>query len=482
LFLNFVETRQDDRSQEFEAITSKSMAKVTSALLKETDPSEPFYNTGDKSSFAYKSALERWPVIITQIIDDVYKSVNALDAEKEKDKLKEGQRIIEAIAKIKYEETHDRPLEPLEDDGGADIEDYNDELALLDAPSWFNVPWLYSECYLYRKIRILFTRSQHWQRHDPFFRAKDETFRSSSAAVEELAVRYGQLVQDLKSHAYESMSQEAQEVLFMEMSQIALWGNATDLSLLTNLTYDDLQKLQGAEAIKQSQKNILVNDLQQVWVFLCPLRDGRIDIVLDNAGFELFADLVLAAYLLETGVAKEVVLHPKDFAWFVSDVTPPDVDHLFKCLADASYFPDAKDKEALHHMTERWTQLYKEGKIRVRPDPFWTTAHPFTRLPSMAPALLRDLTTSDLVIFKGDLNYRKLVGDAVWPSTTPFTHAIGHFADKNVRILSLRTCKADVCVGLAEGLEEKLNAEHGKLPWRTNGKFAVVSFHDGKRA
>ncbi|ORY86278.1 venom protein 2 [Protomyces lactucae-debilis] len=458
------------------------MVAVTRSQLQELDPPQPFYNTGDTSSFAYKSALERWPVIITQIIDDVYKTVNTLQSPQNKDQIKEGQQIIEAIAKIKYEETHDRALDPLTEDGGADIEDYNTELALLDQPTWFNVPWLYSECYLYRKIRILFTTSNHWQQHDPFFRAKDETFRSSGIAVEELAVRYAKLADDLHAHPYKSMSKEAQKLLFMEMSQIALWGNATDLSLLTSLSYDDLQKLQGAEAIKASQKNVLVNDLDQVWALLGTLQGGRIDIVLDNAGFELFADLMLTMYLLDTGIAKQVVLHPKDFAWFVSDVTPPDIDHLFASLADAeSYFPNAKNKQVLQTLTRRWTQNYKDGKIQVHPDPFWTTAHPFTRLPSLAPALLETLTKADLVIFKGDLNYRKLVGDATWPATTDFQTAIGHFAKSNVRILSLRTCKADVCVGLAEGLEEQLNEKHGKLAWRTNGKFAVVSFHDGKR-
>jgi len=41
---------------------------------------------------------------------------------------------------------------PLIDDGGADIKGYNDELAKRGNPSWFNVSWLYSECYLYRFV------------------------------------------------------------------------------------------------------------------------------------------------------------------------------------------------------------------------------------------------------------------------------------------------------------------------------------------
>lgn len=39
---------------------------------------------------------------------------------------------------------------PIPDDGKSDVADYNKELSQLGNPTWFNVPWLYSECYLYR--------------------------------------------------------------------------------------------------------------------------------------------------------------------------------------------------------------------------------------------------------------------------------------------------------------------------------------------
>lgn len=54
-----------------------------------------------------------------------------------------------------------------------------------------------------------------------------------------------------------------------------------------------------------------------------------------------------------------------------------------------------------------------------------------------------------------------------------------------IRVLAFRTCKADVVVGLPAGVDEKLR----QLPngggsvarrWAWSGKWAVVSFSDGK--
>lgn len=46
--------------------------------------------------------------------------------------------------------------------------------------------------------------------------------------------------------------------------------------------------------------------------------------VMDNAGFELFCDMIYADFLIVSGLASEVRFHGKRFAWFVSDVTAPD--------------------------------------------------------------------------------------------------------------------------------------------------------------
>ena len=40
----------------------------------------------------------------------------------------------------------------LPDDGKADVAGYNIEIEQLGYPKWFDAPWLFIECYLYRYI------------------------------------------------------------------------------------------------------------------------------------------------------------------------------------------------------------------------------------------------------------------------------------------------------------------------------------------
>jgi len=66
-------------------------------------------------------------------------------------------------------------------------------------------------------------------------------------------------------------------------------------------------------------------------------------------------------------------------------------------------------------------------------------------------------------------------------------------ATQNLRILALRTCKADVAVGMEqadidrcisrfENVKTNLNSLEKDMPdWRVNGKCAIISFLDNKR-
>lgn len=277
----------------------------------------------------------------------------------------------------------------------------------------------------HRRIHSIFLTSNHWKTYDIFAFQKIDGFRNSRIGVLELAARYRDLVQQIRASG--PGDEETEKVLFAEMFDICLWGNATDLSLLTTLTRDDIERLQGAQARKAAEANILVNHTPAAFELLKKLKaeggERRVDFVLDNAGFELFADLILAGYLLATGLATTIVLHPKSIPWFVSDVMPADFAALLQAMANPRAFFETsadgkpekplteKEVEDVSFLFQEWATLHSEGQLVIRPNRYWTAGGSFWRLPYEAKELYDDLKESKLVIFKGDLNYRKLTAD-----------------------------------------------------------------------
>ena len=172
---------------------------------------------------------------------------------------------------------------------------------------------------------------------DPFAAQKLESFRTAGAAVYTLASSLDDLVRQEQPNT----TKEELHATFLHFVQAELWGNASgDLSLFAGLSSADIDALQRTDAGDRSHR-IIVNDLAASWDHLSSLRGARIDIVLDNAGFELYTDLCFADWLVScTPFCKQVVFHPKavrpslsclsvsgsplkQIPWFVSDVTPP---------------------------------------------------------------------------------------------------------------------------------------------------------------
>ncbi|KLT46139.1 DUF89-domain-containing protein [Cutaneotrichosporon oleaginosum] len=448
----------------------------------------------DKLMFSYKTVVHRWPVILTNIVSAI-SSVNHTLGEADKGKLEEGKGIIRKLSELKHNMGRNGVLQPIPDDGEGNLTCYNDELAATpeEEKRWFTMNWLFAECYLYRLLRTFFSLTTHWKSYDPFFESKAETYKSSSGAIVHLANALNAMVANPRLQDGWEGEKSPLEMAFWEMVQADLWGNATDLSLLVDLNYADLQKLQavGAAAQKEQATRILRDDLPRVWDLLKTVKGGRVDIVLDNAGFEVYTDLILADFLVScTPFVDSVVFHPKLIPWFVSDVLPRDFEWAIDSLLDPAFFSahanvSEADTRALSELSRRWRSHMASGTFRLsvptdtpigKDEPaanFWTTQYAYADMPALDPALLAELQKADLVVFKGDLNYRKLIGDGKWPATTSFEQALGPL-NGTINLVSLRTNKADTICGLEPGIEERMDAE--APDWRVSGKYAVVSF------
>jgi hypothetical protein len=181
---------------------------------------------------------------------------------------------------------------------------------------------------------------------------------------------------------------------------------------------------------------------------------------LDNAGQELLADLALVRGLLAAAPGCRLVLHVKGHPMFVSDATHQDLDITLR-QASASEGESA----ALANDLEEASQ---SGRLDVTTDDFWTSPKPGWELP---PHLRRAFVASDLAIFKGDANCRRMLGDRHWPYTTPFESVVSYFP---APVLCLRSLKAEVAVGLTVDRMEDAAQVDGD--WMIDGRWAVVQF------
>jgi hypothetical protein len=438
-----------------------------------------YYNK-DSDSFAFETARVRWIKIVQDTIDDINTAGEARSGEA----AAQAQQISSKLAELKKSIEQDSEVPTL----GSELPQYESYNRALNGKgyTWLSGPWLLLENLLYRLINSLFLGQSHWFNYDIFANLKESSFESSVAGVTELAIRYAQLNEQRQT---QTVKPEIKQLLFKEFAEISLWGNATDLSLLATATLEDIASIQGAEARKKSEDKILTNDIDAAYEQLAASTKKlrKVDFVLDNSGFELYTDLVFALFLLDFKLCDRVTIHTKDIPWMVSDVNIKDFNIVLSQLKKKSLFPDHRDE--IDFFVNKVEHLYNTGALTLETSPFWTLDKDFWGIdPSetdFGGAELHDnLLSSSLVIFKGDMNYRKLTGDRRWPSTQPFIKAIGPLACTGIKILSLRTVKADVLVGLLEGVYEQVSEEWGKtnenkLSWLYSGKYAVISYSNG---
>ncbi|EGF80409.1 hypothetical protein BATDEDRAFT_24960 [Batrachochytrium dendrobatidis JAM81] len=438
-------------------------------------PNAPLLCGSITDSFAYLTIKDRMPVILTKILDQFarmqYKGLDGKTVHFSPDQLAQLKEITFDISELKYNMVRDRPLTPISSHSPSDwtesavaslTADSNvwnaamEELGDALACTWFQAPWLFVECYMYRALRQIITARNAWTDFDVFAQDKQTSLIGSIQSILQLSTTLGTKTNGIDSD------------LMRELIQ-------TDLSLLVHAKHDDLHKLQvsGKNQLAAVCNNIIVNDIDRVIGKIQSVHTGDVVFVLDNAGFELFADLCMADHLTLSTDCR-IVFQVKQYGWFVSDTTISDFHQtLDVCQTQAEIHGCAILMEAV----SRWRLWLKNGRWILEQDPFWTTPFPFWRMPDKACVLLQTLSDAKFIFFKGDLNYRKMVHDASWPTTTTLEEAIGPLAKTQIApFVLLRTCKSDTIVGLVEGQAEKLTEIDAN--WMVNGKFGVIQYHE----
>lgn len=299
--------------------------------------------------------------------------------------------------------------------------------------SWFDVPFLWAESYFYRRLlgAVGYFRPGPWQGIDPFAPFKQAELRGS-AVEQELAA--------LDDVAGLPTDEQDRAVL-----RGALWGNRADLGF----------RISSGDVADDAGK-VIVDDSALLWTRLNG--EAVVYVLADNAGRELISDLILADHLLHTGRAAHVVLHVKPYPYYVSDATTADVVDCLRRITDAP-------GQAGRIGTRLWDAM-GSARLDVHTHPFSCAPLPYADMPG---DLRADLGHATLTLSKGDLNYRRLVGDRLRPATTSFADLTSYFPGP---LVALRTLKSDVAVGLDHETAEALDAT-GE-PWRTSGTHAVI--------
>lgn len=285
---------------------------------------------------------------------------------------------------------------------------------------WTALPWYVGESFLYARIRAITGSAP-----DPFFAVKQREEHDA------LAGGIASVVADTVDGSGPLAARVGVALLR------CLWGNRADLSLPSAKGHTDV----GDHLLVVDDRAVAVDAVVDAAV---------VGVVLDNAGAELMHDLALAALLRRHG--KRVVLFAKDVPFFVSDATPTDIARTVALLGQGVDV-DAADIVA---------------------DPFFTGPR-FLQTALMPPALVAALAGCDVVVVKGDCNYRRLVGDTP-PHPGPFADVV----DLPGPAVCLRTLKAEVAVGVDAARAAAARAVD--VDWLTSGRFGLVQWAPQRRS
>ncbi|KAJ8679706.1 hypothetical protein QAD02_015493 [Eretmocerus hayati] len=410
-----------------------------------------------KRSFAYTTLKDRLPVILTQIIDTLSRTKESIAEKYGESALEDVKQITGAISKLKNELVTNKILNSTQTQLD---KAWQDKLSELDSQQsephkWYDSIWLICECYMYRRVAQEFMNSNLLKSYDPFEIQKQEAYFKSKESIAQLS-RYTTNLTKINDLDPKDLQR---------LIKLDLWGNKCDLSLSSGVVSAQESYL---ELLQSLDQDILADDSELICKHLCKKctdqsNDDIIDIVLDNSGYELFSDFCLAVFLTQKKIAKTIRFYVKQYPWFISDVTVNDFHWLIEEMLRS-------DNEDIKIFGGHCQGNLKNGSWRIEEEAFWTQPYDFSEMSSVDTVLYSKLSQAKLVIFKGDLNYRKLLGDINWEYTTEYSRALRGFTPTN--LLSLRTIKADLCVGLPEGKAESLKKE---IPnWMETGRFGLI--------
>jgi uncharacterized protein with ATP-grasp and redox domains len=333
----------------------------------------------------------------------------------------------DAVERLARSIEEDAPL-PAPHSPAPDVEAWGAAHAEHASERWLAAEWFHAELAFYREVAHA---CRFWETdRDPFAPAKDEELAGERPW----------------SRLEEALGQPGpRDERIGDLLDACLWGNRVDLSYTV-----------GAAHGQRVDDDLLVDDRAAAIPLL--VRPGaRVHVVADNAGTELALDLGLVDALLEEPTCR-VTVHLKMQPVFVSDALPRDVWSTLDRM-------DAR-RGVVGGVATRLREAFDADRLVLVPDPFWSGPRFLWEAP---PHVASALSAATIVVVKGDANYRRVVGDALWPPETPMADAAAY---ATFPMLCLRTMKSDSVLGLPPGLAERLDAQEPR--WRIDARRGLA--------
>lgn len=355
-------------------------------------------------------------------------------------------------------------------DSGPDLKIWDNILNSIpsDDRNWLDAPWVISEFYLYRRIAEAFRFFETG--YDPFIKQKFDGLVAALPSVDSIAERLPNLINE---------GNTGDISIALEIAvQTSLWGNKMDLSLWPASKKESIVQSSGANddvseagkisygaALDLLKPYILDDHTARVVELLKNSKisnsnsNRRIDIVVDNAGYELISDMLLGHILIELGVATSVTFHTKGHPTFVSDATNED------CLGTIDFLKESTNP-ATKALANQLDSHVINNRFVFTQDLFWCQPTAFWDMPDHIVERIKD---SVCIFVKGDANYRRLLGEREWDLNTNAADILSYWP---APCCALRTFKAEIGCGISNDKQEYAKSKDKQ--WMVSGKWGVV--------
>jgi uncharacterized protein with ATP-grasp and redox domains len=358
----------------------------------------------------------------------------------------------ERLAALRREAAEGRISDPFTDPGLPHDKDafapeelaaWREEIEKYSGLLWKDAPFYFVEAYLYLKILLAsgyYEASGEYFRADPYEAAKRKELDLflSGPGVQSVFVSFA----GMRGKAADAKDFEA-ALLFM------LRANRMDLSNAKIAEVGRTLILEGG------REDLLVDHTRELAAKIAASR--RVDIILDNAGAELAADLLFVWRYLVSGPSRTAVLHAKLAPTFVSDALVKDLRATATKL---------KDLPPAGRIGEDLEAFLAEGRLLAKDHYFWNGPKHF---PAMPAGLRAVLAGADLVLLKGDANFRRIIEDRRWPFSVNL-ETLGSWFPADFAVL--RTLKSEVAADIPGGIASRMDREHPG--WLTDGRWGYV--------